>query len=115
MKIKPLKSALVLEVVRREIVSAGLVFVFGLVSLGYAQDAATTLIPVDSSAFVFSPGNWVGDEGRGGEVFRQTWNPGAYFRVTWESGTNVVPRAHATFAAKLVAQLMATLSDAAGG
>lgn len=57
-----------------------------------AQGEATATIPVDSSAFVFSPGNWVGDAGRGGKVFRQTWNPGAYFRVTWESdSTNIVP------------------------
>jgi len=55
-------------------------------------DAAGVTIPVDSPAFVFSPGNWVGDAGRGGKVFRQTWNPGAYFRVTWESATtNAVP------------------------
>ena len=43
------------------------------------------IIPVDSPAFVFSPGNWVGDEGRGGSRFRQTWNPYAYCRVTWDS------------------------------
>lgn len=42
-------------------------------------------IPVDSPAFVFSPGNWTGDEGRAGKRFRQTWNPGAYFRVAWET------------------------------
>jgi lysophospholipase L1-like esterase len=48
-----------------------------------AEDAVT--IPVDSPAIVFSPGNWTGDEGRDGKRFRQTWNPGAYFRVTWES------------------------------
>jgi lysophospholipase L1-like esterase len=42
-------------------------------------------LPVDSPAFVFSPGNWTGDAGREGRVFRQTWYPGAYFRVTWES------------------------------
>lgn len=47
--------------------------------------AAPTVLPVDSPAFVFSPGNWVGDAGRGGARFRQTWNPGAYFRVTWET------------------------------
>jgi lysophospholipase L1-like esterase len=47
--------------------------------------AAPLTLPVDSPAFVFSPGNWTGDQGRGGSAFRQTWNPGAYFRVTWES------------------------------
>jgi len=60
------------------------------VSMACAEDAVT--IPVDSPAFVFSPGNWVGDAGRGGKLFRQTWNPGAYFRVSWESATtNAVP------------------------
>ncbi|MBT3379625.1 MAG: SGNH/GDSL hydrolase family protein [Lentisphaerae bacterium] len=47
--------------------------------------AAEVTIPVDSPAVVFSPGNWVGDSGRGGERYRQTWNPGAYARITWES------------------------------
>jgi len=51
----------------------------------FAADAALMTIPIDSLAFVFSPGNWTGDAGRAGKVFRQTWNPGAYFRVTWES------------------------------
>ena len=51
----------------------------------FAADAALMTIPVDSPAFVFSPGNWTGDAGRAGKVFRQSWNPGAYFRVTWES------------------------------
>jgi lysophospholipase L1-like esterase len=56
--------------------------------LGFAAEAggaAPQVIPVDSPAFVFSPGNWVGDEGRGGSRFRQTWNSYAYFRVAWES------------------------------
>jgi lysophospholipase L1-like esterase len=56
------------------------------------QAAETVTIPVDSPAFVFSPGNWVGDQGRSGNAFRQTWNPGAYFRVAWET-TNVTPHA----------------------
>jgi len=50
-----------------------------------ADTATTTTIPVDSSAFVFSPGNWTGDDGRSGKLFRQTWNPNAYFRVSWET------------------------------
>jgi len=49
--------------------------------LCYAADASLMTIPVDSPAFVFSPGNWTGDAGRAGKVFRQTWNPGAYFSV----------------------------------
>ncbi|MDX9982261.1 MAG: SGNH/GDSL hydrolase family protein [Lentisphaeria bacterium] len=50
-----------------------------------AEAGGSQLIPVDSPAFVFSPGNWVGDEGRGGRRFRQTWNSYAYCRVAWES------------------------------
>ncbi len=66
--------------------------VAGAVNVARAEDVAAMTIPVDSPAFVFSPGNWVGDAGRGGKLFRQTWNPGAYFRVTWESATtNAVP------------------------
>ena len=50
-----------------------------------AAEPSLMTIPVDSPAFMFSPGNWTGDDGRGGKVFRQTWNPGAYFRVAWET------------------------------
>ena len=50
-----------------------------------AAEVPMRTISVDSPAFVFSPGNWVGDAGRVGGAFRQTWNPYAYFRVTWES------------------------------
>ena len=57
---------------------------------GTIAAAASTTIPIDSSAFAFSPGNWTGDEGRAGKLYRQTWNPGAYFRVTWET-TNPKP------------------------
>lgn len=53
---------------------------------GEEKKPATTTLSVDSAAFTFSPGNWAGDEGRGGSGYRQTWNPGAYFRVTWEAG-----------------------------
>jgi lysophospholipase L1-like esterase len=52
------------------------------------QAADTVTIPVDSPAMVFSPGNWTGDAGRAGKKFRQTWNPGAYFRATWETGNS---------------------------
>jgi len=57
----------------------------------YAADAivpaplATKTIGVSSPAFAFSPGNWTGDKGRGGDGFRQTWTSGAYFRVSWRS------------------------------
>ncbi|MBI1374487.1 MAG: hypothetical protein GC159_17355 [Phycisphaera sp.] len=56
-----------------------------------ADDAAPSkVLPVDSSAFVFSPGNWVGDAGRAGKVYRQTWYPGAYVRITWTSAASKV-------------------------
>lgn len=48
-------------------------------------DSSSIVIPVDSPAFVFSPGNWTGNAARQGSAFRQTWNPGAYFRVHWSS------------------------------
>lgn len=56
-----------------------------LVPLARLHAAETITIPVDSPAVVFSPANWTGDDGRGGKLFRQTWNSGAYFRVIWES------------------------------
>ena len=57
-----------------------------------ATDAASKVLAVDSSAFVFSPGNWVGDAGRGGKLYRQTWNTGAYVRITWTTEkANVSP------------------------
>ncbi len=48
-------------------------------------DQSWITIPVSSKAFMFSPGNWTGNKGRSGDVFRQTWNPGAYFCVAWET------------------------------
>jgi lysophospholipase L1-like esterase len=58
---------------------------FGAEPAAPTAEATLTTIRVDSPAFVFSPGNWTGDEGRGGKEFRQTWYSGAYFRVTWET------------------------------
>jgi lysophospholipase L1-like esterase len=66
-------------------VLAGLSSVLG--GSACAAEDGVELIPVDSPAFVFSPGNWVGDEGRGGSQFRQTWNSYAYCRVAWECKT----------------------------
>ena len=51
--------------------------------------APTLKIPVDSPAVVFSPANWTGDANRGGKTFRQTWNSGAYFRVSWTSSSRL--------------------------
>lgn len=55
----------------------------------------TIKLPVNSPAFVFSPGNWTGDTGRAGAAFRQTWNSGAYFRVYWTT-TSAAPTATLT-------------------
>lgn len=65
-------------------------------SVGALAAADGIVLPVDSPAFVFSPGNWVGDAGRGGATFRQTWNTGAYFRVSWET-TSATPEAKLRF------------------
>lgn len=69
----------------RNFITMGLLLGAGFFHFANAQERAAVALPVDSPAFVFSPGNWTGDEGRGGKFYRQTWNPGAYFRVTWES------------------------------
>lgn len=50
-----------------------------------APSPAPIVISVNSPAFVFSPGNWAGNDGRGGEIYRQTWCSGAYFRVSWKT------------------------------
>jgi hypothetical protein len=44
-----------------------------------------TILPVTSPAIRFSPGNWSGDKGRGGNLYRQTWNSGAYFTCVWST------------------------------
>ncbi|MFM0160685.1 SGNH/GDSL hydrolase family protein [Paraburkholderia sediminicola] len=49
---------------------------------------AAAQVAVNSSAFKFSPGNWKGDTGRGGSVYRQTWNNGAYFIFTWTASAS---------------------------
>lgn len=57
-----------------------------LLALGAIPASAQRVtIPVDSPAFHFSPGNWSGDAGRSGSLYRQTWNSGAYFTVTWST------------------------------
>jgi lysophospholipase L1-like esterase len=44
---------------------------------------AELTLPVDSPAARFSPGNWAGDAGRGGSLFRRTWNNGAWCQWRW--------------------------------
>lgn len=72
--------------------SGGIAWVVGLacsllILTAKAQSPAAIIIPVDSPAFAFSPGNWTGDKGRSGSDYRQTWYPGAYFRVTWTTAS----------------------------
>lgn len=57
--------------------------VFGLL----ACPTGAAVIPVNSAAFHFSPGNWSGDAGRGGSGFRRTWINGSYFSVYWTAST----------------------------
>jgi len=43
------------------------------------------VLRVDSGAARFSPGNWKGDAGRGGSLYRQSWNNGAWCSFTWQA------------------------------
>lgn len=73
-------------------------------SVGTTQAAEQTVTPVapvtggtimvDSPAFLFSPGNWYGDEGRVGSAWRRTWNVGAYFVFTWTASANPTATLH---------------------
>ncbi len=69
-----------------------LITLISLTKAGAQQKDDTAVLPVSSPAFFFSPGNWTGDADRGGSIFRQTWYPGAYFRITWTT-TNANPTA----------------------
>jgi hypothetical protein len=53
-----------------------------------AIHAAAKSVPVDSPAVQFSPGLWIGDSGRAGSKFRETWNNGAWVKFDWISGPN---------------------------
>jgi hypothetical protein len=66
---------------------------FAAITRLHAADATWMTIPVDSPDFVFSPGNWSGDAGRAGKVFRQTWNPGAYYSVELKDAVNARKKA----------------------
>ncbi|RYG66098.1 SGNH/GDSL hydrolase family protein [bacterium] len=76
----------------RSLVCALALFAFPALAQTEVTPAEPINIPVDSPAFAFSPGNWVGDTGRTGSKFRQTWNSGAYFRFNW-STTHTIPSA----------------------
>ena len=43
---------------------------------------------VTSPAFMFSPGNWKGDTGRGGTQYRRSWNNGAYFAFVFTASAS---------------------------
>ncbi|NHN88361.1 hypothetical protein [Acetobacter conturbans] len=51
-------------------------------------------LAVDSAAFLFSPGNWSGDEGRDGSAWRSTWNVGAWFQVAWLASSTPTATLH---------------------
>jgi lysophospholipase L1-like esterase len=44
---------------------------------------ANVILGATSTAVKFSPGNWRGDSGRGGSVYRQSWYNGAWVNYTW--------------------------------
>ena len=58
-----------------------------------AAQSEPVLLHVDSPAVQFSPGNWAGDAGRGGKLFRRSWCNGAYCVWNW-STTNPAPTAN---------------------
>lgn len=47
------------------------------------QPTQPITLAVNSASVVFSPGNWDGDTGRGGSVYRRSWNNGAWYTWTW--------------------------------
>ncbi len=52
--------------------------------------AVTQIYPPTSSCFVFSPANWATHSLQDGVKARQSWNAGAYFRVTFKTETPAV-------------------------
>jgi len=48
----------------------------------YYYSAASQPVSVSDPSFLFSPGNWTGDSGRGGSLSRRAWNCGAWFEFT---------------------------------
>jgi hypothetical protein len=77
--------------------SVRLLSMAGFLALGSIPATAQGVtLAVDSPAFHFSPGNWSGDDGRGGSRYRQAWNSGAYFTVTW-STTSPTPTCDVLF------------------
>ena len=57
-----------------------LLTLFTLVALTARADVT---LPVNSPAVRFSPATWAGDSGRGGALFRVTWNNGAWCAWHW--------------------------------
>jgi lysophospholipase L1-like esterase len=64
----------------------------GVANSAPVSDAIAAMPPgfvtVDNPAFLFSPGNWKGNAGRGGSGYRQSWNPGASFLFTWTASSS---------------------------
>ena len=58
-----------------------------LLLLGVASAHADVTLGVTSSAVRFSPGNWAGDQGRGGVRSRTAWNNGAWCQWRWSTSS----------------------------
>lgn len=56
-------------------------------SIALVVAAAPITIPVTSTAFLFSPGNWKGDTVRAGSLYRASWNIGAYVTFTFTASS----------------------------
>ena len=56
-----------------------------------------TTVAVSSTSFHYSPLNWSGDTGRGGSVWRSTWNPGAYLEMQFTTSSVASPTANMIF------------------
>ena len=50
--------------------------------------APSVVVGISSAAWRFSPGNWAGDTGRGGTVYRRSWCNGAYATVYWTASSS---------------------------
>ncbi len=84
---------------------------------------AEKTLAVDSTAARFSPGLWAGDAGRGGKIYRRTWEVGAWCEWRWTTPathpsatlliTNQAPQG--TIACFLDGSLMEDIPVPAGG
>ncbi len=78
------------SIIKRNILGICVIALFAVLASYHNASAQTspaggTILHVTSPAIRFSPGNWSGDKGRGGDIYRQTWNSGAYFTCVWST------------------------------